>query len=245
LWLYGVLSLYALVFLVYAETWAFTLDETYHLLAAQLIGSGRTPYIDFCFPQTPLNAYWNAAWMGIFGESWRVVQGIAALLTTAATLIAMKFAATRFPDRSWRPLAAFATVAIVAGNQLVALWATSGQAYALCLFASVAAFYATVESMDREGLQWPALAGFLAGVGASSSLLTAPVGPVLLVWMLLYHRAGNRWGKGAAFALAATVPFLPRGVVSSRTTTRSFASLDGAREIDSARLQAGIHFAPI
>src|SRR5450432_3522278 len=63
LWLYGVLSLYAAVFLVYAETWAFTADEGYHMLAAQLMAAGRTPYIDFCFPQTPLNAYWNAGWM--------------------------------------------------------------------------------------------------------------------------------------------------------------------------------------
>jgi len=51
LWLCGVLSLYAAVFLVYAETWAFTWDESYHLLAAQLIGAGRKPYIDFCFPR--------------------------------------------------------------------------------------------------------------------------------------------------------------------------------------------------
>src|ERR1017187_8861981 len=63
LWWYCGLSLYAAAFLVYAETWAFTPDEGYHMLAAQLIASGRIPYIDFCFPQTPLNAYWNAAWI--------------------------------------------------------------------------------------------------------------------------------------------------------------------------------------
>ncbi|HEV2199601.1 MAG TPA: hypothetical protein VGR73_07260 [Bryobacteraceae bacterium] len=210
---FGLLGIAAIGLLLYSQTRAFTWDTGFHLLAAQLILHGKRPYVDFFFPQTPLNAYWNAAWMRIFGESWRVPQGIAALLTAGATFLAMKFAAARFPVPSWRPLAAFATVVIVAGNQLVALWATSGQAYALCLFAIVAAFYATVESMDREGLWWPALAGFLAGVGAASSLLTAPVGPVLLIWMLVYHntyqRAGNRWAKGAAFLLAATVPFLP------------------------------------
>ena len=55
LWLYGVVSLYAAVFLVYAETWAFCLDEGYHLVAAQLIGAGKVPYVDFFFPQTLLN----------------------------------------------------------------------------------------------------------------------------------------------------------------------------------------------
>lgn len=210
---FGLLSIFGSGLFVYSRTYAFSWDSGFHLLAAQLILHGKRPYVDFFFPQTPLNAYWSAAWMGIFGESWRVVQGIAALLTAVAAFIAMKFAAARFPDPSWRPVAAFATVAIVGGNQLVALWATSGQAYALCLFAIVAAFYAAVQSMDREGLRWPALAGFLAGVGASSSLLTAPVGPVLLIWMLsyhkTYHRAGNRWARGAVFALAAAVPFLP------------------------------------
>ena len=87
LWFYGVLLLYAAVFLVYAVTWAFTFDEGYHLLAAQLIGAGRTPYIDFCFPQTPLNAYWNAAWMRILGESWQVPHVFAALFTIGAVAV--------------------------------------------------------------------------------------------------------------------------------------------------------------
>src|SRR5580698_9263833 len=46
--------------MIYSQTVAFTGDEGFHLLAAQLIDSGKRPYIDFCFPQTPLNAYWNA-----------------------------------------------------------------------------------------------------------------------------------------------------------------------------------------
>src|SRR5580765_520755 len=72
LWLCVVVSVYAALFILYALTWAFTQDEGYHVLAAQLIAAGRTPYIDFCFPQTPLNAYWNAGWMRMLGGSWRV-----------------------------------------------------------------------------------------------------------------------------------------------------------------------------
>ncbi|HMB35089.1 MAG TPA: hypothetical protein VKV41_13705, partial [Methylomirabilota bacterium] len=51
------LLLYAAAFLVYSQTRAFAWDESYHLLAAQLILAGKTPYLDFCFPQSPLNAY--------------------------------------------------------------------------------------------------------------------------------------------------------------------------------------------
>ena len=34
-WVMGVVALYAAAFLVYAEKWAFTWDESYHLLASQ------------------------------------------------------------------------------------------------------------------------------------------------------------------------------------------------------------------
>src|SRR5579875_1969265 len=73
--------------LVYSETMAFVWDEGFHLVAAQLILAGKTPYIDFCFPQTPLNAYWNAGWMRVFGESWQVVHFFAALLTAGAAFL--------------------------------------------------------------------------------------------------------------------------------------------------------------
>ena len=59
-WLYGTCALLAAALMLYAQTWAFTDDEGFHLLAAQLIKGGMRPYLDFCFPQTPLNAYWNA-----------------------------------------------------------------------------------------------------------------------------------------------------------------------------------------
>jgi len=70
-WCWGMVSLYAAAFLLYSQTWAFAWEETYHLLAAQLILNGKRPYLDFCFPQTPLNAYWNAAWMALFGRAFR------------------------------------------------------------------------------------------------------------------------------------------------------------------------------
>ena len=74
--------------LIYSQTAAFTGDEGFHLLAAQLIDDGKRPYIDFCFPQTPLNAYWNAAWMRVFGQTWRVPHAVSTVLVMAAVLLA-------------------------------------------------------------------------------------------------------------------------------------------------------------
>jgi hypothetical protein len=74
-WLCGLVALLSAGLLVYSQTKAMAWDEGFHLLAAQLIKAGKKPYLDFCFPQTPLNAYWNAGWMVIFGDSWYLLGG--------------------------------------------------------------------------------------------------------------------------------------------------------------------------
>src|SRR5580698_3946322 len=67
--------------LIYSQRRAFAWDAGFHLLAARLIREGKRPYLDFCFPQTPLNAYLNAAWTSIVGDTWRSVQALAAIMT--------------------------------------------------------------------------------------------------------------------------------------------------------------------
>ena len=209
LWLCGVLSLYAAVFLVYAETWAFTWDESYHLLAAQLIGAGRKPYIDFCFPQTPLNAYWNAGWMRALGQNWRVPHALAALFTIGAVLLTADFVFLRFPVRSWRFAAALTAGLSTGLNAMVFVFGPLAQSYGICLIALAAAFRITVRAVDRSSPLLPAAAGLFAGVAAASSLLSAAAAPVLLGWMLFYNRAGRRSTKIAAFGIGAAVPFAP------------------------------------
>lgn len=184
-------------------------DEGFHLLAAQLIKAGKKPYIDFMFPQAALNAYWVAAWMRIFGESWRMVQALSAILTAGAVLLTGDFLLRRFPVLNWR-LAAALTAAFATGlNTTVFEFGTVGQAYGLCLFLIVAAFRMSVVAVEGSTLLWPLLAGFAAGAAAASTLLTAPVAPVLLIWMVWQNRAGNRWIKSAAFLTGGALPFVP------------------------------------
>jgi len=83
------------------------------------------------------------------------------------------------------------------------------QAYGMCLVMMVAAYLATVSGVNRASLLRPALAGLCAGAAAASSLLTAPVAPVLVVWMLLVNRAGVRIGKLAVFCVGYVVAFIP------------------------------------
>jgi hypothetical protein len=203
--------------LIFSQTDAFVWDEGFHLLTAQLITRGERPYLDFNFSQTPLNAYWNALWMILFEQSWRVPHAVAAVMTAGAIMMTADFLFFHFPVVlpvvfpvvRWRFAAALFSALALGLNVLIVQYGTISQAYALSLFLIVAAFRLTVFSVDRSGILLPALAGFLSSAGAGATLLSSPVCPVLAIWMVFQNRAGNRWAKLGAFAAAAVVPFLP------------------------------------
>ena len=182
-WVMGMVALYAAAFLLYAEKWAFTWDESYHLLAAQLISVGKRPYLDFCFPQAPLNAYWNAGWMRLLGDNWRVPHAFAALFTIGAVVLTARFTFLRFPVPEWRPTAALTAALLTGLNAMVFIYGPL-QAYGICLFALVVAFQLAIRAVDQSGPLRPAAAGFFVGTAAASSLLSAAAAPVLLVWMM-------------------------------------------------------------
>jgi len=208
-WMYGTWALLAAGIIVYAQTRAFTDDEGFHLLAAQLIKGGMRPYLDFCFPQTPLNAYWNALWMCVFGESWRTAHALAALETSAAVVLAAQFVHAHLPERPWRVAGAIAAATMIGLSANLVEFGPLGQAYGICLFSTVGAFRLAVAAVDRRAVWLAAAAGAGAGIATASSLLAAMVAPVLLVWIWWCNRAGNRWIKTAAFAAGSAVPFLP------------------------------------
>lgn len=203
------LALIAAGLIVYARTAAFAWDEGYHLLAAWLIAHGKQPYIDFVFPQTPDNAYWNAFLLRVFGENWRVPHTAGALLTAGAVALVSGYVYKRLelPGR-WRAAAAIAAAVMVGLNTAIVDFG-SLQAYGLCLFTIVSAYLLTVSTVDRPGISRPAVAGLCAGIAAASSLLTAPVAPILLIWMLIVNRAGNWLKKLLVFCAGVTVAFIP------------------------------------
>ncbi|MGD0580079.1 MAG: hypothetical protein ABSC08_14250 [Bryobacteraceae bacterium] len=193
----------------YSQTMAFAWDEGFHLLCAQLIKAGRRPYIDFAFSQTPLNAYWNAFWMTLFGETWRTAHAVAALCAAGAVLLTADYLFERMPVPRWRLAVALAAAVLFGMNVAVVQFGTVGQAYGLCLLLIVAAFRFAVASVDRPGLAQVAAAGLASGAAAGSTLLCAPVAPVLLLWMLVCNRAGRRLIKSVAFLAGIVVSFLP------------------------------------
>jgi hypothetical protein len=207
--LYLTLALFTGGLLVYSLTLTFTGDEGFHMLAAQLIKRGLRPYLDFCFPQTPLNAYFNSFVMRVFGENWRPVHIVASLFTVSALYLAADFFRTRCPFPAWRTPGAIAVVLLSGMNYTVTVYGSLGQAYGISLLLILAAFRVTLIAVERPSPLPAAGVGLLASAAAACSMLVAPVGPVLLIWIVYVNRAGNRWLKGVAAAAAAIVPWFP------------------------------------
>jgi hypothetical protein len=193
----------------YSQTAAFAWDEGFHLLTAQLIAHGRKPYLDFVFSQAPLNAFWNAGWMAVFGESWRVSHALAALCSAGAVALTSGYVFRYFPAVAWRLPGALLIASLTGLNVLVVRFGGLAQPYGLCLLAIVTAWRLAMQSVDRESMTLAGLAGLFCGAAAASSLLTAPVGPVLLCWCLFYNRRGSRLRKTAAFLSGGALAFLP------------------------------------
>jgi hypothetical protein len=211
-WLvYGVVAAIGAGLLYYSQTAAFAWDEGFHLLAAQLIRAGKRPYADFFFAQTPLNAYLNAFWMSLFGETWRVPHAVDAVLSWAAVSLVAQYVWSRFPSpTAWRAAGAVVAAVSVGLNVQFVEFSTL-QAYGPALFSSVAAFRVTVFAVRRP--QWYAClaAGILAGAAPACTLLTAPVPVVLFVWMWFCGAEAPRRLKPAPllFIAGAIVPFIP------------------------------------
>ncbi|HWE48943.1 MAG TPA: hypothetical protein VG273_04110 [Bryobacteraceae bacterium] len=207
--LYGAVAIIAAALILYSQTLSFTWDEGFHLVAEQLINAGKRPYIDFLFNQTPLNVWWTAFWMRIFGQTWQLAHAIAAAETALAVLLAADYVFRRFPVPEWKLKAALATAFLVGFNISVIEYGTLGQAYGICLLLTVIAFRVAVLTPQRDSVLLPALSGAAAGAAAASSLLSVTVAPVLLIWIVYRSRAGNRWIKGMAFVAGSVVPVLP------------------------------------
>ncbi len=206
----AVAVLWAGLFL-FSQTLAWDGDEGFHLLAAQLITAGKKPYLDFFYQHVPLHIYITAGWFRLFGDTWRSAHALATVFTGSSLLLVAGFVYSRIPDLAWRVPAAIAASVLVGLHAEVIQNGTVGVAYGLCLFLTLAGFRLVIVAVDRASGWAAAGAGLCAGAAANASLLTAPVAPILLLWMISRIRIGHRWAKAAWFlagAVIACIPFL-------------------------------------
>ncbi len=202
---------------IYAQTLSFVWDEGFHLVAAQLINRGATPYIDFCFPQTLLNAYWNAFVLRVFGDNWHSVHFFDALFVSATVWLAAGYTLRRFPVDRWKLSCAAIVAGFIGFDTVFVPFGTSAQAYGSGTLLTFLAFLVAIQAVDRAGIGLTVLASLLVSAAAGSTLLVAPAVPVLLIWIAFVNRAGRRVPKIIAFCLAAIIPFLPEIVLFLRS----------------------------
>jgi len=195
--------------LAYSQGVAYFGNESFHLLASQLINAGKKPYLDFFYQHTPLFIYLNAAWMRIFGENWRSAHVLSALLTGGCIVVAVNYVYSRLNDTRWRLAISITTAALLGLNFYVLSYGTVALPFGLCMLLTVASFRLTVAAVHKPGTLLPFLAGVGAGAAAASSLLTAPVPVVLVAWLARYDQTGDRRRKCLSFVGGAVLPFLP------------------------------------
>jgi hypothetical protein len=196
----AVLVVASTLLVVWSLTHAYVGDESFHLLAAKLIASGRKPYVDFFYQHPPLFAYIMAAILRFGGISWRGVHVFSAMCTIGCILFAIAFGRRIYADNreSWRN-AALVTV-FIGANAYVLMFATTGLPFGFCLLCVTASLYWS-QSHTSAGLF---LCGLLAAAGASASLLVAPIIPVLIIWIWSRERERFLW-----LMLGVSAGFLP------------------------------------
>lgn len=195
--------------LAYSQSVAYFGNESFHLLASQLINAGKTPYQEFFYQHPPLFIYLNAGWMRIFGEDWRSAHILSALLSGGCIVVVASYLFNRLADAPWRLETSVMAAALLGLNFYVIAYGTVALPFGLCLLLTIVSFRLTVEAVRRSGVLLAFLAGLSAGGSAASSLLTAPLPVVLFVWLARYNDTGARLRKCLAFAGGMVVPFLP------------------------------------
>jgi hypothetical protein len=207
--LYGAVAALAAGLLVFSQTAAYSADEGFHLVAAQLVRAGRRLYLDFFYQHPPLYPYVVAAWMRAFGESWRSAHVLSALLTSGCVFLVAEFVFGRLGDPDWRLAGGLVAAVLVGLQSLVIQFGTIAQPYGLSLFLAFLSARLATAAVDRERGYLPFWAGLCSGGAAAVSLLAAPVATILLLWMARQNRAGDRRKKCIWSLAGAAIPFLP------------------------------------
>jgi hypothetical protein len=197
---WAVLFSVASTLLVRSQIYAYVGDESFHLLAAQLINERKRPYADFFYQHTPLFIYLIALIMRLADHGWRLVHLFSTLSLIGSSVLASIYARRLFVAEASRWLCASLVVLFIGLNCYVLVFATTGLPFGFCLLCLVAALYLS-RSQARPGLFF---AGLFAGAAAAANLLVLPAVAVLLFWILRRERAGSLF-----FVLGIIIPFIP------------------------------------
>ena len=204
--------------IVFSQTLAYYGDEGFDLLSAQLIVAGKKPYLDFFYQHPAFYAYATATWMRLFGDGWRGLHLFSALFTCGSIAVSALYVHSRWHRASspWRAAAVIILLLLIDGQRQIVAFGTVSQAYGACLFFCVCAFYLATTAQRRKTSVWVFGSGLCAGAAAASSLLTFPVVPIILLWLLWHAERSARLRWLVSYSAGLAVPFLPMAWLFAR-----------------------------
>lgn len=204
---WAIISFGAIAIVTFSQSGRSYGDEGFHLLAALLVGAGKVPYRDFFYQHPPLFPYLYAAWMQIAGETWRSAHLFSALLTIGTVWLVATYLVSRYAAS--RVSAAVFTFLLLCLNLQFVWLGTVGHPYALCMFLSVLAFRLVVHGIRNVNTGVTFLAGVAAGGALLSSLLVAPILPIVSIWIVFQAGPGRRAVQLACFVAGAALWLVP------------------------------------
>ena len=170
-------------------------DEGFYALAARLVSEGRTPYLDFFYPQSPLLPYLYAPGAALIGAPQ--VPDLRAVSVLWSVLCLGLAAWWLRRVHGAKPGVALAALLLLAFSPELLLWQTTVKTYAWNNLTALAALLAVDRARGgtaRRRTWWLLGGGALAGLGVSSRLLYAPLAAAALLWLLRDGYAGRRSG---------------------------------------------------
>jgi len=183
-------------------------DEGFYLVASQLVGLGKRPYLDFYLQHGPLYPYTIAAWFRLAGDSWRSAHLLSALLSFLCAAMMSGFFFRRVESRGWRITLAILAPLLLLTNVLSIHWGVLIEPFAWCMALMFAEFLLTLRAVERPAFSaiW---AGLVSGLAACGYLLTVPAAPILFLWIAACVPKADRIRKCVQFAAGAGLGLLP------------------------------------
>ncbi len=163
-------------------------DEGFYILASHLTAGGKTPYLDFFYPQTPLLPYVYGFWMKIFGYSWYSARALSALFAVAIGYL-LYFHVEGITKKKAVGLMA---VIIYALSSFSFGWYTTVKTFAISMFFL---FFSYTLLFGRDGSLngWRSfLSGLLLGISAGTRLFFVAAVPAFLIGILFAEKEPKR-----------------------------------------------------
>ncbi|MEN8008010.1 MAG: glycosyltransferase family 39 protein [Candidatus Krumholzibacteriota bacterium] len=196
-------------------------DEGYYATAARLVSEGKTPYLDFFYPQMPLLPYIYAPAYKLAGSSLANMRLMSVAAGVLAVVLWGLMLRRRRPEHAGILLAGLALVAM---NPYFLSWNVTVKTYALTNLAVFGAWWALDRGLHSRRLWWFAAAGLAAGLGVGVRLLYLPwAGMLALALGWLQWREGGR-----GFRLGNMAAYLA-GLVLGLAPSMVFFALDPDR----------------